>query len=392
MIYLDNASTSYPKPQLVMDGIHKYMNNFGVSPNRSMHKLANQASILLDETRQMIADLIKAEDKNHIVFTNNATHALNFAIKGVLKQEDHVLVCNYSHNSVLRPLEHLKRLNKINYDFFEIDQNGDIDFNAVKSKIRSNTRLVIMNHASNVIGVKSSSKEMSKFCKKHDLLFLLDVTQSIIYEPINVKEEDIDLIAGTGHKSLLGPTGVGFLYVKDAASIESLMEGGSGGTSSLSPIHPMQLPHKLECGTLNMTSISGLHGALSYIFEESIGTISSHSLDLIKILWKKLDDIDEIVKYGTSNFGKKVPILSFNIKNILPSEAAYRYNADFGICVRAGIQCSPKLHHYIGTLPTGTIRVSSGPFNTTDHIKVFIEATKKLIKEGNYNKTKNAIL
>lgn len=386
MIYLDNASTSFPKPPQVVNAIADYLNNFAVSPGRGTHFLSQRAEEIVIETRQILADMLHISNKDHVILCNNATHALNMAIKGSLGEGDHALTCNYSHNSVLRPLESLARKNVISYDVFQIDSNGMLDQLELESMIQSNTKMIIVNYASNVIGVKAPIHLISDICKKYQILFLLDVTQAIVYEEINVSKIYVDFIAGTGHKSLLGPTGSGFLYVRDADTIIPLMEGGSGGISSISPIHPKLLPYKLEAGTPNMLSIVGLHAGLSYICKQGRQNLANHSLWLTKYLWQKLSCLPEITLYGSSNFNDKVPLLSFTVNSLLTSELAYMYDQKYGICIRSGIHCAPQLHKYLGTSPTGTIRVSPGVFNTEEHIDEFIIATKKSIYGVKYGK------
>lgn len=387
MIYLDNASTSFPKPPQVIQTLGNYMQHFAVSPGRGTHYLAQQAEEMMLETRQLVANLLNVASSDHIVFCNNATHALNIVIKGGLTQGDHVLTCNYSHNSVLRPLESLSRQNIITFDMFTIDANGAFDLAAVERQIKPNTKMIILNYASNVIGVKAPVQVVAEICKKHKILFLLDVTQAIIYEEIDINKLPVDFLAGTGHKSLLGPTGVGFLYVKNPDHLRPLMEGGSGGISSISPIHPKMLPYKFEAGTPNMLSIIGLHGGLTYIFAEGRQKLASHSLSITKYLWEKLAAIPEIKLYGTSEFNSKVPVVSFTVQSLLTSELAYIYDHKYKICIRSGIQCAPLLHKFLGTAPTGTIRVSPGFFNTQEHIDAFITATKETIYGVKYGKT-----
>ncbi len=387
VIYLDNASTSFPKPPQVVSAITDYLTNFAVSPGRGSHSLAKKSEVIVTETRQMLASLLNVPRSEHIVLCNNATHALNIVIKGYLQAGDHVLACNYSHNSVLRPLESLARSKIIEYDVFKIDSNGQLNSLELAKLVRPNTKMIIVNYASNVIGVKAPVQAISDLCKGRNIKLLLDVTQAIVYEEINVHQLSVDFVAGTGHKSLLGPTGSGFLYIKDPDIIRPLMEGGSGGISSISPVHPKLLPYKFEAGTPNMLAIVGLHAGLNYILRMGRLSIAKHSLSLTKYLWQELESIPEISLYGTSDFNSKVPLLSFTVKSMLTSELAYIYDNDFGICIRSGIQCAPQLHKSLGTSPTGTIRVSPGAFNTEEHIDVFIHATKQSIYGVKYGKT-----
>lgn len=387
MIYLDNASTSFPKPPAVIAGVTDYLKNFAVSPSRGSHLLAKHAESIVTDTRQLIANLLGVANRSHIVMCSNATHALNIVIKGALSQQDHVLICNYSHNSVLRPIESLARKKIIKYDVFNIDAFGKVNVHSIESKIKPNTKMLILNCASNVIGVKAPVKLISEICKRHNILLLLDVTQAILYDEINNASLQADFIAGTGHKSLLGPTGSGFLYVRDPNIVSPLIEGGSGGISSVSPVHPQILPHKFEAGTLNMLAIAGLHAGLLYITKIGAQKIAQHTMELTRYLWQNLQDIPEITLYGSNDFTSKVPVVSFTIDLLLATEAAFIYEKKYEICIRAGIQCAPLLHRLIGTFPVGTIRASPGAFNTKEDIDQFVLATKQIIYEVTHGKT-----
>lgn len=386
MIYFDNASTSFPKPPEVISSINDYLNDYGVSPGRGVYSLSDKAEDLIAKTREQLAGLVGGAHADHLVFTNNATHSLNIVIKGFLKPGDHVLICSYSHNSVIRPVDTLKRKGLITYDVFTIDSNGDVDFDLFASSFKSNTRLVICNHASNVIGVVSPVLKLAEVCKNFGAAFLLDCTQSLVYLPINMEAMPIDFLAGTGHKTLLGPTGVGFLYVKNPQKVETLCEGGSGKNHSGSPFHPSQMPHKFEAGTLNVTCIAGLKGALDYISKSSFDKIAQKSMNLMKYAWDQLMNIDEAILYGTAEFQKKIPIISFNLAGALPNEMAYLYSTLYGICLRSGLHCAPLVHKTIGTLPTGTIRLSLGHFNEYEEVDRFMTATKEIIAKSTSSK------
>lgn len=385
MIYLDNASTSFPKPREVISSIDQFLTNYGVSPGRGSYSLANQAEHLLSKTRQSLSQMIGGDRHDHLVFTNNATHSLNLVIKGFLRNEDHALICSYSHNSVIRPIDRLKRLGKITYDIFHIDQKGGVNLAQFEASIKDNTRLVICNHASNVLGVVAPIAELAHLCYARGIAFLLDCTQSLGYFPIDISLTPIDFLVGTGHKTLLGPTGIGFLYVKNPECLETFLEGGSSGNHSISPFHPSIMPYKFEAGTLNMTGIAGLNGALEYINKISYVQIAKKSMELTKYAWNKLKEIKEVILYGTEEMSLKVPIISFNIKGIISSEAADIYNEKYQLCLRSGLQCAPLIHKIMGTLPTGTLRISFGHLNTTEEIDCFINATKSIIKHTKYS-------
>lgn len=387
MTYLDNASTSFPKPPEVLESITKYLTEFGVSPGRGEYHLAEQAEDLVEDTRGEIANLIGSEKLSRVIFTYNATHSLNLVIKGVLRKGDHALACSFSHNSIIRPLEKMKSEGLIDYDIYSIDPFGNMDLNAFESSITDRTRLVIANHVSNVLGTEAPIREIAEICKKKGVLFLLDCTQSLVYIPIDVNRIPIDFLAGTGHKSLLGPSGVGFLYVKNPKTINTSIEGGSGGNISLSPMHPNRMPFKLEAGTLHTTAIAGLNGGLKYLNRVGIDVVAKKSLDLLHYTWEGLRELDDVILYGPDIFQKRVPILSFNISRALPCEVAHIYDKQFGICLRSGTHCAPLVHKMMGTQPTGTLRLSLSHFNTYEEIDLFLEATKQILKEKQYAKT-----
>lgn len=380
MIYLDHASTSFPKPREVISSIDHFLTTCGISPGKGAHPLAYKAEDLVAKTRQSLSRMIGGDRPDHVVFTNNATHSLNLAIKGYLKNGDHALICSYSHNSVIRPIDRLKRMGIITYDTFQIDQKGDVDLEQFEASIKDHTRLVICNHASNVLGVVAPVAKLIPLCRARGIAFLLDCTQSLGYFPIDLSVIPVDFLVGTGHKTLLGPMGIGFLYIRNPDCLEPLFEGGSSGNHSISPFHPSIVPYKFEAGTINMTGIAGLRGALDYIDRVSYAQIAEKSMALTQYAWDQLSELKEVILYGTEEMSRKVPIISFNIRDMIPSEAAEQYHERYQICLRSGLQCAPLTHKVIGTLPTGTLRISFGHLNSREEIDHFIRSTKEIIK------------
>lgn len=381
MIYLDNASTSFPKPPEVLSYIENYLNNFGVSPNRGSYTAAVQADRWVLDAREKLVALIGGSNPHYLAFTQNATYALNFIIKGTLKPGDHVLICSYSHNSVVRPVATLQKQGIVDFTVFEVDPFGKIDWEDYKKKFRPNTKLVIANHASNVLGVISPVHEMAAIAKSKGALFLLDCTQTVGYFPVDIQTSAFDFIAATGHKTLLGPSGVGFLYVKNPKVISSIIEGGGGGEGSLSPYQPQTMPGLLEAGTLNTTAIIGLLGALRYTERVPFSSMYASAMNIIQYAWSQLSEIEEITLYGTPRMAQKVPIISFTIKGILPTHISSYYLKHGNICVRSGLQCAPLVHRTLGTLPTGTVRISAGHQNTFDQVDSLVTLSKALIRE-----------
>lgn len=377
MIYFDNASTSFPKPSDVVSSIAEYLTRYAVNPGRGSYQLVDKVDQMILETRKKLADILGIDDPYKVIFTANATHSLNLVAKGYLKPFDHVLVCSYNHNAVIRSLNALKP-NNITYDVFQVDPQGTIDREAFELSIKESTKLVIINHASNVLGVVSRIDPIVQICQKRSIPILLDCTQSLGYVSFDKYKGAFDFIAGTGHKTLLGPTGVGFLYVKNSAILDNVFQGGSAGNHSSSPIHPQMMPFKFEAGTLNATGIAGLYGALSYIQRLSFSLISEKSMGLTRYAWERLREIEEVSLYGNPNVSFKVPIIAFNIDKKIPSQVAFTYD-QHGICLRAGLHCAPLVHKNIGTLPSGTLRISLGHYNTIEEIDYFIKITKEKI-------------
>lgn len=377
MPYLDQASTSYPKPPDVALSIGKYLADIGVSPGRGNYHLAVSAHAMVEETRLKLANLLGIDQPEHLIFTQNATHSLNLILKGFLRENDHVLICGYSHNAALRPLQTLKEQKNISYDVVPIDEEGNVG--CLEKLICSNTRLLIATEASNVIGVRADFTKAFALCRRLNLPILIDTTQSLGYLS---KPYDVDFLAGTGHKTLLGPSGIGFAYIRNPDLVEVFHEGGSPGNSSLSLKHPHAMPFKFEAGTLNSVGIAGLKGALEYIEKKGFSTIFTKSLQLTEKLLQGLLEIPDITVYGTREMSKKMPIISFNLRGYLPQQVAHELDSRYQICVRAGLHCAPLIHQALKTAPTGTVRVSLGHQNTEEEISLLLHALSTLSLEG----------
>ncbi len=378
-VYLDNAATANPKPAQMINEINHYLSIIGASPGRGSHLLSIKASDYVYSVRQLLAQLFSIQNPSNIIFSSNATHSLNIVIKGFLKKNDHALICSYSHNAVIRPLEALKKERDVSYDIFSIDKNDYLNIQEIENKIQSSTRLIICNHASNVIGVKSDLYSISKLSKKYNIPILLDATQTAGIIEENYQDLDLDFIAGTGHKTLLGPSGIGYLYIKNEDLITTFMEGGSSGNSSSSKSHPQYLPYKFEAGTLNYIGIAGLKGSLQELNRISFKKIYLHEKNLTEYTINKLKMFPEIIIYGTCDIEKKVPLISFNVNNILPSNICSILDKKYNITTRSGLHCAPYCHKSIGTYPQGTLRVSFQYKNTIQEIDYFINNLKKVL-------------
>lgn len=378
MIYLDNASTSWPKPSNVIEEMDIYLKEIGVSPSRGSYTKAIDGELFINKTRSTLSSFFNIKNSNHLSFTLNATHSINIVVNGLLKTGDHVLISNFEHNSVIRPLEKLMVKRGISYSIYESNTEGFFDLGKIESLICENTKLIICNHASNVIGVISPVSDIGKIAQKHALFFLVDCAQTAGIIKIDVEMDNIDFLAGTSHKTLLGPPGVGFLYVKDPSKLETLCEGGSG-YNSLSRKHPETMPLKFEAGTLNYLGIAGLYGGLKFLENKELKEIHNLEMKLTQYLLEKLSQIEDIKIYGTKKMDFKIPLISFNLKSLYPSELSYILDKKYSICVRSGIQCAPLIHETINTLPHGTIRVSFGPHNSLEEVDILIQSIKEII-------------
>ncbi len=375
MIYFDHASTSRPKPLEVLEEIAAYMQTIGTSPGRGSYALADAAHELIQEVRSKLAHLVNAENPNQISFTHNATHAINIVLKGFLKQGDHVIISGFEHNAVVRPLHKLSSDGKITYDVWHPNTDGFFDLSLLEQMIRPNTALIVLNHASNVLGVLSPVKEVGVLAHRLGIALLVDVAQTAGIFSVDFANY-ANYIAGTGHKSLLGPPGVGFLYVKDADTLSTLYEGGSG-LHSLSLFHPEIGPDKFESGTLNYMGIAGLKGSLSYIEKYGMDKLRQNIMLLTEQAICLLQKVPGLTLYGTQSLDHKVPLLSFTMKDFFANEIGYLLNQQ-AIAVRCGLHCAPLIHRRLGTLPQGTVRLSLGHQNTYEEINHFCDLLKGL--------------
>lgn len=380
MIYFDNASTSWPKPKEVLEGITSYFYHIGVNPSRGGYQQALHAEQIIFETRELLAAMFNISDPHHLCFTLNATHSLNIVLKGLLKPGDHVLISNFEHNSVIRPLEKMTQTEGISYSVYESNKDGLFNVEHVENLITDKTRLIVCNHASNVIGVINSLETMAALAQKYDLLLLIDCAQTAGHIEIDVNKHKIDFLAGTAHKSLLGPSGVGFLYIKDPIHISTFIEGGSGYNSA-SKKHPETMPLKFEAGTLNYLGIAGFNASLRYLRDKNSISIHNHEMDLLDFLILKIKEIDEITLYGTQKLDFKIPLLSFNVKGLFATECSYILDKEYDICTRGGLQCAPLIHKTINTLPHGTVRISLGYANSLQEIEILVSALKKICSD-----------
>lgn len=376
-IYLDNAATSFPKPKEVYDAVNKAMIEIGANPGRSGHKLSLSASRIVFECREEIAEFFNIPDSKNIIFTSNATEALNIAIKGILQPNDEVITTPLEHNSVLRPLKKLEEKIDIKINFIKCDEKGVFTLNEVLPLFNQKTKLIILTHSSNVIGNLTPVEEVFLESKKKGVLTLLDAAQTAGLIPIDVRKMNIDLLACPGHKSLFGPQGTGFLYIREGIELETLKEGGTG-TESSSLLQPKELPERFETGTLNMPGIAGLLAGIRFIKKTGIENIRAHELKLMKKLIDGMKNIKNVILYGIQIPEKMASTLSFNLLNLDCSEVGFILDEVYDIYVRVGLHCAPLAHKTIGTYPQGTVRISPGFFNTEGEINEFLKAIEEI--------------
>lgn len=379
MIYLDNAATSYPKPEAVYEAVLHHMKNFGANPGRSGHQLALEAGRGIFRTRELIAELFRIENPMQIIFTSNATEALNLAIKGVLKKGDHVITSSMEHNSVLRPIKALESIGVEN-TIVGCASDGSLCPEDIKKAIKSNTKMVVLTHASNVTGTIMPIEEVGKITKEAGILFLVDGAQTAGVYDINVKEMNIDLLALPGHKGLMGPQGTGILYIREGIDVMHFKEGGTGSKSE-ELIQPIMLPDRYESGTPNTPGIVGLGAGVEFILKEGLDKIRNHEKQLTHYFIEELKKIDLVKIYGPKDAEKQGAVISINIGDEDSSEIAFILDKVFNIAIRSGLHCASMAHKTIKSLEQGTVRFSIGYFNTKDDIDKAIEAIKDICEQ-----------
>jgi cysteine desulfurase family protein len=378
MIYLDNAATSFPKPDKVYEDVLDCMKNYAANPGRGAHDMSIKAASKVMETRQIISDLFNIQVPLNVVFTSNATEGLNIAIKGIIKNGDHVITTVLEHNSVLRPLNKLSKTG-VKATFLNIDENGLINIMDLKKSIKKNTKAIIINHASNVIGTLQDINAIGKIARKEGIIFIVDASQSAGVIPIDVKSDNIDLLAFPGHKGLLGPQGTGGLFISPDIKLNTIKEGGTGSNSS-SMEQPDFLPDRFESGTLNTPGIAGLFQGVKFIQDIGIENIRKKEEELTKFLLSELEKFSFIKIYGSKKAENRCAVISFNIEGKDSSLVGYKLNKK-GIAVRTGYHCAPLIHKAIGTVNTGTVRVSLGYFNNSQEIEYLAKCLMEIYNE-----------
>lgn len=379
-IYLDNASTSFPKAPTVATAMSDYITNRGININRGSYALAYDVEDIIYTTRQRLNTLFNGHDPSHVIFTQNVTMSLNMVIKGLLKAGDHVLVSSMEHNAVMRPLTQL--LDKgITFDTIPCDSTGSIQMDSIEPLIRPNTVALIINHASNVCGTIQPLESIGPICKAHNLQFIVDAAQTAGVIPIDVKVCHIDALCFTGHKGLLGPQGIGgiILTKEMAQNLTPLIAGGTGSFSHLETL-PTHMPDAFESGTLNLPGIIGLNEGLAYIESQGMENIHNHELALTQSFLEGLQSIDGINIVGKQNIQDRTAVVSITIDGMDPASIAYELESNYHIMTRVGLHCAPRAHQTLETYPEGTVRFSFGYANTHKDVETALSALHRIVK------------
>lgn len=377
VIYLDNAATTFPKPREVLDRMIESYSRAGVSPGRGSYDLAVEAEDLVAQTRLKLAGFFGAPDPDRVVFASNATDALNLAIQGILGPGDHVVSTRLEHNSVLRPLHHLKERGWIDFDLVPFDSRGFVDPEDVARAIRSNTRLAIVSHASNVLGTVQPVQEIARVCGERGVPVLLDAAQSAGQIPIDMTIWSVSAVAFTGHKALMGPSGIGGLVCSPDLAIKAIRFGGTG-VESRSPIHTQTFPHRLEAGTINLLGVIGLSAGLDYLEREGMARIRQREMGLLRRLREGLASLDKVILYTPVESERSVPLTICNVEGLNPMDVGAILDGDYNIAVRTGLHCAPLVHADLGIASTGAIRFSLGRFNTEEDIDATLRAMAEI--------------
>ncbi len=384
VIYLDNAATSWPKPPVVSQTMSEFLAKDAANPGRAGHRMAVAAEKMLDQARGQLTEFIGGTDSHRLIFTMNCTDALNIAFKGLLHAGDHVITTTLEHNSVSRPLQAMADAGFISMTRVEFSpQTGVIDPADVKRAIGAKTRLIALSHAGNVLGTVQPAAEVGRIAREHGVKFLLDTAQTMGVIPINVVGQHVDMLAFPGHKSLLGPTGTGGLYVHTSVAVTDLAafrEGGTGGDSS-SPLQPRLFPYFLEGGTPNTVGVAGLAAATRYVHRYGPDKILAHERHLVQRFVDSVADIEGLTIYGPTGSNaaaNRVGTVSFNVEGHSPHEIGGILDEAFSIAVRPGLHCSPYAHKQIGSFPEGTVRVSPGHFNSLEDIDALVAALREI--------------
>ncbi len=373
---MDNAATSYPKPESVYLAVDHFNRYLGGSPGRGSHQQTLQAGSILLHARETLAHLFNIDDGTRIAFTLNVTEAINTGLKGLLNPGDHVITTSMEHNAVARPLTVISRMG-VEWTAVQAASDGTLDAEKIREAIRDNTRLICVLHASNLTGGIMPISAVGKIARERGIVFMVDSSQTAGVLKVDVEEQNIDVLAFTGHKGLLGPQGTGGLYIRPGLEIRPLKEGGTGSMSEFLE-QPNFMPDHLESGTPNTPGIAGLLAGAEFILKTGRDKIQQHENELIAMLIEGMKEINGVILYGPADSTKQVAVLPFNIKGMDCGDVSMQLDYEFGITTRSGLHCAPLAHQTLGTLRMGACRLSPGFFNTEADIKRVLEAVRRI--------------
>lgn len=372
MIYLDNAATSFPKPEPVYRRVDDILRRIGGNPGRAGHRMAIEANRVVFHARELVSRLINAPDSSRVSFTKNATEALNIALKGLLKNGGHAVTTTFEHNSVVKTLARLEAAG-ISVTKVRPDREGFIDADDLLKAVRKDTKVVCVAHASNVFGAMQDMAAIGRAVRERGALFLVDGAQTVGAAPMDVERMNIDLLAATGHKALFGPQGTGFLYVREGIELDPLVDGGTGEGDSL-----VEMPERLEAGTMNTPGIGGLAAGVEYVLKEGIDRIRAHEEGLIGDILKGLSALEGVSIIGPADARGRAGLVAFNVRGMASASVGARLDDEFSIMVRCNTHCAPEAHREAGTFPEGAVRVSPGYLTTAAEIDEFLRAIRTI--------------
>lgn len=379
MIYLDNAATTLKKPPCVIEAVCAAMNSMG-NASRGAHGGSLHASRMVYETREKLAKLFGCPRPDHVIFTQNSTESLNLAIRGAIPAGSHVITTDLEHNSVLRPLYLMEAEQGVKLSFVAADQNGAVKVEDFESLIQDDTSAIVCTHASNLTGNRIDVEAVGAIAKRHNLLFIVDASQSAGAMEIDMERMSIDILCFTGHKGLMGPQGTGGLCVREGVQIRPLKVGGSG-IKTYSKTHPVEMPTALEAGTLNSHGIAGLSAALDYLFEVGVDAIEEKENALMRRFYDGVVNIPGVKIYGDFTAEKRGAIVTLNIGDYDSGAVSDELSEVYDIATRAGAHCAPRMHEALGTVDQGAVRFSFSWFNTEEEVDAAIRAVREMAEE-----------
>ena len=375
-IYLDNAATSFPKPDGVSRRMKDYIDSVGATVNRSVYGSAQDAGLVLLTLRERLAKLFHFDDPTYVILTPGMTAGMNMVIKGFLKNGDHCLVSSMEHNAVMRPIQQLTECG-ISFDRIPCDREGFLDIDAIEGLIRPNTKLLVMAHGSNVSGTVQDAERVGQICAAHGIAFVLDAAQTAGHIDVDFRKFNLSALCVPGHKGLLGPSGIGAMLLrKDFAELLTPLIAGGTGSASDSELLPHYMPDRFESGTPNMPGVYGWEAAMAFLEEQGVEKLHAHEMALTERFLNGVKEIDTVRLAGTYDLSRRVGVVSVDFKNIDNAEAAYRLETEYGILTRCGLHCAPSAHKSLDTFPQGTVRFAVGFASTEEEVDAALEAIR----------------